>query len=186
MTPLLVVEPEEAVEILLELLHRGVELLPVRHAEELLLERPVEALDHSVRLGRAHSGGPVLDLLHRAEAELASCSLAALEIDIKPLLVMDGPARVRLLSSLRREVAVALEFRIPVVVSSGVGEDYLFRMPRDLASVSYLFGLTEKQALDAVSANPVGIVLRNREKLSSRFVAPGISIVKEGRPVETS
>ena len=44
----------------------------------------------------------------RAEAELASCSLAAFEVDVKSLLVMEGPPRVRLLSSLRREVAVAL------------------------------------------------------------------------------
>ncbi len=117
----------------------------------------------------------------RAEAELASCSLAALEVDIKPLLVMEGPARVRLLSCLRREVAVALEFHVPVIVSSGVGEESLLRMPRDLASLAYLFGLGEKQALDAVSVNPVGIVLRNREKLSSRFIAPGISVVKEGK-----
>jgi ribonuclease P/MRP protein subunit RPP1 len=119
----------------------------------------------------------------RAEAELASCSLAGLEVDIKSLLVMEGPARVRLLSSLRREVAVALEFHVPVVVSSGVSEMHLLRMPRDLASVAYLFGLDEEQALDAVSSNPAGIVLRNREKLSSRFVAPGISVVKEGKPI---
>ena len=71
----------------------------------------------------------------RAEAELASCSLAALEVDVKSLLVMEGPARVRLLSSLRREVAIALEFHVPVVVSSGVGEENLLRMPRDLASL---------------------------------------------------
>jgi len=117
----------------------------------------------------------------RAEAELASCSLAALEVDIKPLLVMEGPARVRLLSCLRREVAIALEFHVPVIVSSGVGEESLLRMPRDLASLAYLFGLGEKQALDAVSANPVGIFLRNREKLSSRFIAPGISVIKAGK-----
>ena len=117
----------------------------------------------------------------RAEAELASCSLAALEVDVKSLLVMEGPARVRLLSSLRREVAVALEFHVPVVVSSGVGEETLLRMPRDLASLAYLFGLGEKQALDAVSNNPVGIILRNREKLSSQFIAPGISVIKEGK-----
>jgi RNase P/RNase MRP subunit p30 len=117
----------------------------------------------------------------RAEAELASCSLAALEVDIRPLLVMEGPARVRLLSCLRREVAVALEFHVPVIVSSGIGEESLVRMPRDLASLAYLFGLGEKQASDAVSVNPVGIVLRNREKLSSRFIAPGISVVKEGK-----
>jgi ribonuclease P/MRP protein subunit RPP1 len=118
----------------------------------------------------------------RAEAELASCSLAALEVDIKPLLVMEGPARVRLLSSLRREVAIALEFHVPVVISSGVIEELLMRLPRDLASLGYLFGMNESEALDAVSANPVAIVMRNREKLSSRFIAPGISVIKEGKP----
>ena len=117
----------------------------------------------------------------RAEAELASCSLAALEVDVKSLLVIEGPARVRLLSCLRREVAVALEFHVPVIVSSGIGVESLLRMPRDLASLAYLFGLGEKQALDAVSANPIAIVLRNREKLSSRFIAPGISVIKEGK-----
>ena len=119
----------------------------------------------------------------RAEAELASCSLAGLEVDIKSLLIMEGPARVRLLSSLRREVAIALEFHVPVVISSGVSEEHLLRMPRDLASIAFLFGLDETQALDAISSNPTGIVLRNREKLSSKFVAPGIRVVREGKQV---
>jgi RNase P/RNase MRP subunit p30 len=118
----------------------------------------------------------------RAEAELASCSLAGIEVDVKSLLVMEGPSRVRLLSSLRREVAIALEFHVPVVVSSGVGEENLMRMPRDLASLGYLFGMKESEAVDAVSTNPASMVLRNREKLSSRFVAPGISVVKDGKP----
>lgn len=119
----------------------------------------------------------------RAEAELACNSLAGLEVDARSLLVLNGPSRARLLSSLRREVAIAIEFHVPIVVSSGASEEALMRMPRDLASLGYLFGLTETQALDAVSANPVGIVLRNREKLSSRFIAPGISLVKEGNSV---
>ena len=118
----------------------------------------------------------------RAEAELASCSLAALEIDAKSLLVLSGSSRVRLLSSLRREVALASEFHVPVVISSGVSEEFLMRNPRDLASLSYLFGLQELQALDAVSTNPKEIVLRNREKLDSKFVAPGIKVLKEGVP----
>ncbi|MGO8806034.1 MAG: RNase P subunit p30 family protein [Candidatus Bathyarchaeia archaeon] len=117
----------------------------------------------------------------RAEAELASGSLAALEIDVKPLLVLEGPPRVRLLMSLRREVAVAKEFHIPIIVSSGVSEARLMRMPKDMASLAFLFGLDEASALDAVSTNPAAIVKRNREKLSSRFVAPGITIVKEGK-----
>lgn len=119
----------------------------------------------------------------RAEAELANNSLAALEVDVKPLLILEGPSRVRLLSSLRREVAIAQEFHVPVVVSSGVNEESLMRMPQDMASLAYLFGLNDMQALDAVSVNPTGIVLRNRTKLSSRFVAPGIEVVREGKPV---
>lgn len=116
----------------------------------------------------------------RAEAELASGCLTGLEIDVKPLLTLGGPPRVRLLMSLRREAALAMEFKVPLVISSGVGEEMLMRMPRDMASLGYLFGLEEAQALDAVSNTPVEIVKRNREKLGNRFVAPGISVVKEG------
>ena len=117
----------------------------------------------------------------RAEAELASGSLAALEVDVNPLLILEGPPRVRLLTSLRWEAAVAREFKVPLVLSSGVGEERLLRMPRDMASLGYLFGMDEASALDAVSTNPSAIIKRNREKLGSRFVAPGISIVKEGK-----
>ena len=117
----------------------------------------------------------------RAEAELASSCLAALEVDVKPILVLEGPPRVRLLMSLRREVAVAQEFHVPIIVSSGISEQYLLRKPQDLASLAYLFSLDEMSALDAVSSSPWTIVKRNREKLSDRFVAPGINLVKEGK-----
>jgi ribonuclease P/MRP protein subunit RPP1 len=116
----------------------------------------------------------------RAEAELASSGLAALEVDVKPLLVLEGPPRVRLLSSLRREIKLAHQFHVPLVISSGVSEARLMRMPRDLASLGCLFGLNETEALNAVSTNPTDIIHRNREKLDSKFVAPGISVVKEG------
>jgi RNase P/RNase MRP subunit p30 len=82
---------------------------------------------------------------------------------------------------LRREVAIAREFRIPIIVSSGAAETKLMRMPHDMASLTFLFGLDEASALDTVSTNPAAIVKRNREKLSSRFVAPGITVLKEGK-----
>jgi RNase P/RNase MRP subunit p30 len=119
----------------------------------------------------------------RAEAELACGCLAALEIDVKPLLVLEGPPRVRLLMSLRREAAVAREFKVPLVLSSGVSEERLMRSPKDMAGLAFLFGLDELAGLDAVSTAPTEIVQRNREKLSSSFVAPGISVVKEGKVV---
>lgn len=127
---------------------------------------------------------PLLDFrrrfFDRAEAELASSSLAALEVDVKPLLVLEGPVRVRLLSSLQREVAIAKKFHVPVVVSSGVSKELLLRKPREMAALSFLFGLDEVSGLDAVSQSAKVIVERNREKLSSGFVAPGVRVVKEG------
>jgi len=128
---------------------------------------------------------PLLDSRDRffdwAEAELACSSLTALEVEVKPLLVLEGSVRVRLLATLRREVSIAREYRVPVVVSSGVGTELLLRKPREVAALISLLGLDETSALDAVSDNPSGIVVRNREKLSRGFVAPGIRLVKEGK-----
>jgi RNase P/RNase MRP subunit p30 len=128
---------------------------------------------------------PLLDFRRRffdgAEAELARNSLAALEIDVRPLLVLEGPARVRLLSSLRREAAIASEFRVPIVVSSGVAREMLLRRPREMAALAFLFGLDESSALETVSQSAGTIVERNREKLSAKFVAPGIRVIKEGK-----
>ena len=117
----------------------------------------------------------------RAEAELASNSIAALEVDIKPLLVLEGPARVRLLSSLRRETAIAKEFHVPIVVSSGATMEMLLRKPREQAALASLFDMGEASALETVSQNPMLIVKRNKQKLSSKFVAPGIRVIKEGK-----
>ncbi|MCW3999319.1 MAG: hypothetical protein NWE93_03675 [Candidatus Bathyarchaeota archaeon] len=141
------------------------------------------AKDHRVDLLNFPSLDYHKRFFDRAEAELASCSQASLEVTTKSLLVLEGPARVRFLSSLRREVALAREFHVPVVVSSGAGELRYMRMPRDLASLAYLFGMDESEALDAVSSAPMAIVDRNRAKLSSGFVAPGISLVREGNAV---
>ena len=128
---------------------------------------------------------PAVDYARRffdwAEAELASKSFSAFEVDVKPLFVLEGAARVRFLSCLRREASIARDFGVPVVVSSGAASGFLLRKPLELAAFTGLFGLGEVEGLDAVSANPVQIVERNRLKLSRGFVAPGIRVVKEGR-----
>lgn len=116
----------------------------------------------------------------RAEAELASSSLATLELDVKPLFVLEGPARVRLLSCLRREIQVAKEYHLPVVISSGVSNFLHLRKPREVAALASLFSLDGVCGLEAVSKNPLSIVQRNREKLGRKFVAPGIRVIKEG------
>ena len=115
-----------------------------------------------------------------AEAELAAGSLAAFEIDARQLLTHEGPARVRLLSSLRRETTTALGFRVPIVLSSGASDALLMRKPTGVIALASLFDLDKNRATEAISTNPLTIVKRNREKLSSRFVAPGIRVIRRG------
>ncbi len=116
-----------------------------------------------------------------SEAELASNSLSALEIDILPVIRLEGTTRIKLLSKLRKEISIALESSVPIVISSGVSDEILMRNPHELVALASLFDLDEDHAVDAVSKNPMSIVRRNKEKLTSRFVAPGIRIVRSGK-----
>jgi len=119
-----------------------------------------------------------------AEAKLASQASSSLEVDVASLLSLRGFSRIHFLSTLRKEVAIAKKFGVPVTISSGATNTYLMRGPYDCASLALLFGMAAPLALRALSEIPLTIVERNREKLSPDFVAPGIRIVrrKEGCP----
>jgi len=138
------------------------------------------AKDHRVDLLNFPATDPRRRFFDKAEAELASSSVAALEIDVKPIITLKGPARIRLLAVLRREAAIAEDYRVPVVVSSGATNPLQLRKPMEMAALATLFDLDKPTALDAVSKAPLTIVKRNREKLSPSFVAPGIRIIREG------
>jgi len=136
------------------------------------------AKDRRVDLLNFPSYNPQKIFFDKAEAELASNALASLEINIKPLLTLAGRARIRLLSCLRREVTIAESFHIPIVISSEASNELLMRKPREIAALTSLFDLDKSSALEAVSKNPMTIIKRNREKLSPKFVAPGIRLIR--------
>lgn len=128
---------------------------------------------------------PALDFRNRyfddAEAELASSALASLEIDMSILLSATSFERIHLLANIRRETQVATRFSVPITISSGAKTESLMRKPQDFAALAYLFDMPLRDALKAVSENPVSIVTRNRTKLLSSFVAPGIRIINRGK-----
>jgi RNase P/RNase MRP subunit p30 len=139
------------------------------------------AKDRRVDLLNFPGGNRRKRFFDKAEAELACNALGCLEIDIKPLLTLEGPIRIRLLSSLRREVAIAEDFHVPIVISSGASNELLMRKPRETAALTSLFDLDKGSAINVVSKNPLAIVKRNREKLSPDFVAPGIRLLRRGK-----
>lgn len=112
-----------------------------------------------------------------AEAKLASGALASLEIDMTPLILLRGVARVCLLSRLRREVTIAKGSNVPLIISSGASHELLLRKPQAYAALASLFDMPSPHALHALYENPLNIVDRNREKLSPNYIAPGIRVV---------
>lgn len=139
------------------------------------------AKDRRVDLLNFPSYDPRKRFFDKAEAELASNALTSMEIDVTSLLTLEGRARIRLLSSLRREVTIAENFHIPIVISSGVSRELLMRRPRETAALASLFDLAKTSSTEAISKNPMAIVRRNREKLNQKFVAPGVRLIRRGK-----
>jgi len=139
-------------------------------ARQAAKDRRVDLLQFSVTSLRKR-------FFDEAEAELASQALASLEIELAPLLQLTSSSRVRLLSRLRKEVATATRFHVPVTVASGATDELLMRGPHDYAALTTLFDMKLPSALGALSDNPWTIVERNRKKLSADYVAPGIRVV---------
>ena len=136
------------------------------------------AKDRRVDLLSFPATNPRKRFFDHAEAELASKVFSSLEIDMAPLISLKSFQRIRLLSSLRKEVEIARKFGVPVTISSGATNTHLIRGPYDYAAVTALFDMATPLALRALSETPLTIVERNREKLNPNFVAPGIRLVR--------
>ena len=136
------------------------------------------AKDRRVDLLSFPSTNPRKRFFDNAEAELASKAFSSLEIDMAPLISSKSFHKIRLLSSLRKEVKIARKFNVPVTISSGATNTDLIRGPYDYAAITALFDMATPLALLALSTTPLTIVQRNKEKLSPNFVAPGIRVVR--------
>jgi RNase P/RNase MRP subunit p30 len=140
-------------------------------ARQAAKDRRVDLLQFSVTSLRQR-------FFDHAETELASQALSSLEIELAPMLQLTSFSRIHLLSRLRKEVATAERFRVPITLSSGATDELFMRGPYDYAALTTLFDLSASSALKALSENPMVVVGRNREKLSPDYVAPGIRVVR--------
>ena len=172
--------PKSSSELLKNLrqLRRKFELVSVNCFSKSVARQA--AKDHRVDLLVFPSSNPRERFFDYAEARLASQGVAALEIDMEHLLRSAGFSRVRLLSCLRREVAIAEKLGIPVIISSGAVDSFQLRGPHDYMSLAMLFGMGSTSASGAVSVAPLTIVERNRRKLDSGYVARGVRVVRRG------
>lgn len=93
-----------------------------------------------------------------ATAQVAKDNGIAIGISLKQILDASGPDRVRLLKNLFHLVKICKKMKNDIVIVSGATNIYEMRAPKELASIGVLLGLTEMQALWAVSEEAKAIL----------------------------
>ncbi|MCS7097085.1 MAG: hypothetical protein NZ926_01180 [Candidatus Methanomethylicia archaeon] len=113
-----------------------------------------------------------------SEAKLALENNAALEINVAELLRCSTVGeRIKMLKIMSENVKLALKYNLPVIFSSGAMNIFEMREPRALASVATLLGASEFDALRFVSDIPFKLIMENREKLSGKYIYPGVKFL---------
>ena len=173
--------PNNPAELLKNLrkLRRKIEVIAAKCYSKIVARQA--AKDRRVDILSFPSTSPRKRFFDSAEANLASKALAAFEIDMAPLLYLQGFRRCLLLSCLRKETMTATKRGVPLILSSGASDALLLRKPKDYAALTYLFDLDAKTAEQAVSQNPQAIIERNRRKLSPDYIAPDVYLVRRGK-----
>lgn len=113
-------------------------------------------------------------MFRESTAHVCKC---ALEIQIRQLLLLQSQGNLyKILSRLIKEIEIAVEHDIPIVVASSAKKIWEIRAARDIAALGKCLGLSEEYSLDTISKNPMEIISRNRIKLSRKQVMEGVRL----------
>ncbi len=106
-------------------------------------------------------------------AKIASDNSIALGFNIGSIIRLRGEARVRELRIMRTNLMYARKYGLPMVLTSEPYSPYDLRSPREMAALAGLFGMTAREAVDAMSAAPLELLRRK----SPGYVREGIEII---------
>lgn len=161
----------------------GVELTgrPSRIREEIKKHKTgiLTVLGGNEELNRAAVETEGLDILLQPEefnnvlAKAAGDNSIAIGFNLGSLTHRRGEARVRELMLMRTNLRHARKYHLSMVLTCSAHSIYDLRSPREKAALAGLFGMTQKEAVMAMSATPRGILRRK----SSDYIQEGIEIV---------
>jgi len=113
-------------------------------------------------LGRKDSG------LDHIAVKAAAANKVAIEINFRAVLESYKRRRIRILSSMAKNIKLCREYNTDVITTSGAVNKYGLRSPRELAAVTNLLGLELGKSIESVSSLPEEIIKVNREKLEGK------------------
>jgi ribonuclease P/MRP protein subunit RPP1 len=166
-------------------IYRGIEIQakPSRIREEI---KKYRGSDHILivnggeeELNRAAVETEGLDILvHPLEfnnvlAKAARDNSVSIGFNLGLLIRLQGVARMRELKTMRINLKHAQKYKLQLILTSDAYSIYDLRAPREMVAITSLFGMTEKEAVDAMSATPLNILRRK----SPDYIQEGIEII---------
>lgn len=106
-------------------------------------------------------------------AKAARDNSVSIGFNLGLLIRLRGEARVRELKTMRINLKHARKYKLQLILTSDAQSIYDLRAPREMVAISSLFGMTEKEAVDAMSAAPLNILRRK----SPDYIQEGIEII---------
>ncbi len=110
-------------------------------------------------------------------AKFAAENEVAIEFNLDEIIYTRGVPRVRALSAFQRNLKIARKFDVSMTITSGARSQYDLRAPRELIALAGLFGMSESEAVGALSETPWNIVTRNRKKKRPGYVMDGVELL---------
>ncbi|MDO8727563.1 MAG: RNase P subunit p30 family protein [Candidatus Methanoperedens sp.] len=105
--------------------------------------------------------------------KIASDNSIALGFDIGSIIHTKSEDRVQELRIMRTNLMYARKYDLQMVLTCEPYSMYDFRSPREMAALGGLFGMSPKEAVDAMSTVPVDIM----RKKSTGYIREGIEII---------
>jgi ribonuclease P/MRP protein subunit RPP1 len=106
-------------------------------------------------------------------SKIACYNSVAIGFDLSSLIFKHGEDRVDELIMMRTNLKHARKYNVPMILTGNSYSHYDLRSPREMAAISGLFGMTEKEAADAMSKVPLDMIRRK----SPNYIQEGIEII---------
>lgn len=126
----------------------------------------VDILSHSTS-----RGSPLNHILAKAAADNG----VALDFDPDTIIMQRGGNRIKILTSLRKNVQLARKYDVPMIITSNAKSHYDLRGPREMMALGMIMGMSQNEALQALSSVPQAIIKRN---LDPNRIMDGVEVLE--------
>lgn len=141
-----------------------------------------------LKINRAATEDPRVDILchpyrsrfdggvNHVLAVKAAENRVAFEINLKYFLLTRPNQQYRVLNQFQQIMKLHRKYGVPVIITSDTSSFYGLRNPRDVIALAACFGMTNDEAMSALSKTPQEIIQRN--KIRDKVIVPGVRLME--------